>query len=145
MTLVFETGGELDAWCTKCKMHLTHTIIAMVDSVPKRVKCNTCGGQHNYRPDPSERSRIKPKGPSRKRGAREALHEEYVSRLAASDPSLAKKYSLRGVFSKDEIVDHPRFGMGIVVSVPSTFRVEVLFKDGVRLLGQNQGAGDRRY
>lgn len=138
MTGTYETGGEIDAWCTKCKLRLAHTIVALVDTMPRRVKCNTCGGEHNYRPDPSERVRLKPGGPSRKRGARAVLAEDYVSRLAAIDPLRARKYSLRGVFEKDDIVDHPRFGMGIVISVPAAGRVQILFKDGVKLLGQNQ-------
>lgn len=144
MTNTLETGGEIDAWCTKCKLHLTHTIVAMVDGVPRRITCKTCGGQHNYRPDPPERDPIKTKGPSRKRGTRDAHHGEYLAKLEASDPSLARKYSLQGTFAKDELVDHPRFGTGIVLSVPSAGRVEILFKDGVRLLGQNQDQGAAR-
>ena len=55
MTDNYSTGGYVDAWCTKCKMELGHTIIAMVDNMPKRVQCNTCGGKHNFRTGPSER------------------------------------------------------------------------------------------
>ena len=25
------TGGDVDSWCTKCKMMILHTIVAMVD------------------------------------------------------------------------------------------------------------------
>ena len=42
-------GGEIDAWCTKCRMDLGHRIVALVHGVPKRVVCLTCGSQHNYR------------------------------------------------------------------------------------------------
>ena len=37
-----KTGGEVDCFCTRCKMVLAHTILAMVGDRPARVKCNTC-------------------------------------------------------------------------------------------------------
>src|ERR1051325_761119 len=42
-------GGEIDAWCTKCRLDLGHRIVAMVQGVPKRVICQTCFGEHAYR------------------------------------------------------------------------------------------------
>src|SRR5437588_9021934 len=45
-------GGDVDAFCTRCKMELGHTILAMVGSRPARVRCNTCQGEHNYRSEP---------------------------------------------------------------------------------------------
>src|SRR5262245_65118967 len=47
-----KVGGEVDAFCTRCKMTLAHTILAMVGQTIARVQCNTCGGQHAYRSAP---------------------------------------------------------------------------------------------
>ena len=33
-------GGEVDATCTRCKMELAHTILAMVGPKIIRVRCN---------------------------------------------------------------------------------------------------------
>lgn len=49
MSNVPRVGGEVDAACTKCKMLLGHTILAMVGSRIARVRCNTCQGEHNFR------------------------------------------------------------------------------------------------
>src|SRR5207302_3841179 len=49
MAHVHRVGGDVDAFCTRCKMELGHTILAMVGARPVRVRCNTCGGEHNYR------------------------------------------------------------------------------------------------
>src|SRR2546422_867426 len=46
-----KVGADIDAWCTRCKMNLGHTILAMVSGRPVRVRCNTCQGEHNYRGD----------------------------------------------------------------------------------------------
>ena len=49
-----KVGGEVDAFCTRCKMTLAHTILAMVGTKIARVKCNTCGGDHAYRGEPGK-------------------------------------------------------------------------------------------
>ena len=47
-----KVGGEVDVFCTRCKMELGHTILAMVGQTIARVQCNTCRGQHAYRAAP---------------------------------------------------------------------------------------------
>jgi len=42
-------GEHTACYCTKCKMDLGHTIVAMVGDKIIRVKCRTCGSEHNYR------------------------------------------------------------------------------------------------
>ena len=44
-----KVGGDVDSWCTKCRMMLTHRIVAMVGPKPARVECETCHSQHNWR------------------------------------------------------------------------------------------------
>src|SRR2546430_15525379 len=52
MATALRVGGDIDAWCTRCKMNLGHTILAMVGTRPARVRCNTCQGEHNFRGAP---------------------------------------------------------------------------------------------
>jgi len=134
----YQVSGYIEAWCTKCKLELGHTIVAMVDNMPKKVKCNTCEGQHIYRAKPAETNRTKLKNPTRKIRAKGAIYEEYISRLTGGDLSKARKYSLKENFQKDEILDHPTFGVGVVLSVIQAHKMEILFKDGTKLLSQNQ-------
>jgi hypothetical protein len=138
MTNNYSVGGCIDAWCTKCKLELGHTIIAMVNNDPKKVQCNTCNGQHNFRTKPSEKSRPTSKPTAQKTKSPEADYNEYMSRFAGVDPSLATKYSIQGNFRSDELIDHPTFGIGIVVRILQRNKIEILFKNGPRLLIQNQ-------
>jgi hypothetical protein len=134
----YSVGGDIDAWCTKCKLELGHTIVAIVENLPKKVKCNTCNAQHNFRAKPVKRSRTKPEGSTRKTRYKETTYEEYISRLSAGGPANSRKYNTKGNFEKDEIIDHLRFGIGIVLSVIQVNKIKILFKDGPRLLIQNQ-------
>ena len=137
MTSNYSVSGYIDAWCTKCKLELEHTIVAMVDDFPKKVKCNTCQGQHNYKAKPAERSRTKSNGTARKRKAKESTYETYLGLLKESDVANVKKYSMKDNFEKDQVIDHSKFGTGIVTSVINPNKIEILFKDGTKLLGQN--------
>ncbi|RJQ50212.1 MAG: hypothetical protein C4538_00510 [Nitrospiraceae bacterium] len=133
-------GGDIEAMCTKCKLELGHTIIAMVDDVPERVKCNTCNGEHNYRTKSPKKPRTRLMDADRKARSREAHYNEQMSRITGGDLSKAKKYSMEDNFKKDELIDHPAFGLGIVLSVTQKNKMEILFKDGPKLLIQNREA-----
>lgn len=138
MTDNYTTGGYIEALCTKCKLELGHTIIAMLDNVPQRVKCNTCNGEHNYRNKPSVKTRTRSAADGRKTKCRKADYDEQISVLTGGDLSNARKYSMEDNFKKDEIIDHPAFGIGIVLSVIQNDKMEILFKDGPRMLIQNR-------
>ena len=143
----YTVGGYAEGWCTKCRLQLGHTIIAMVDNAPAKVKCNTCNSQHNFHAKESGKSRTSPKtssksaSSSKKIKTQEANYNDYTSRLADYDLSAAKKYSLSGNFKKNEIIDHFKFGVGIVLSVIQSNKIEILFKDGLKILIQNSAGG----
>jgi hypothetical protein len=122
-------------------MELGHTIVAMVDNFPKKVKCNTCDGQHNYRSKPSETRSTGSKITTRKKRSQEAVYNEHLSRLTGGDLSHTKKYNIQGTFEKDEVINHPKFGLGIVLSVIQANKIETLFPDGPKLLVQNRKLG----
>lgn len=46
----YEVSGEVTSYCTKCKTERLHIIVALEKSIPKRVQCKACQGEHNYRP-----------------------------------------------------------------------------------------------
>ena len=137
MATAAKTGGEVDAYCNKCKMTLAHTVLAMVDQKVARVQCNTCGGQHAYRGKSAPAPRTKSSGASRTEAgaavnpSRQAITFEQL--LHGRDLSSARRYSPKEIYAKDEILEHPTFGYGIVTQVRSD-KVEVLFKTFEKIL-----------
>jgi hypothetical protein len=68
------TGGNVDAYCTRCKSDFAHTILAMADEeTPERVRCNTCGSEHRFI---HERSVPRIARPSAESGARAPIGGE---------------------------------------------------------------------
>lgn len=134
------TGGEIDAFCGKCEMNLAHTIIAMVGPKVVKVKCNTCGSDHNYRgqqPLVKATSFAAPKKSSSSGAAKTpkaaVVTVSWDDQFKGKDLTKAKKYSPRETFVVDEVVDHPTFGLGLVRAVRGD-KIEVGFKQEDKVL-----------
>lgn len=152
-----KTGGEIDAYCTKCKLDLTHRIIAMVGEAVKKVECKTCGSHHLYRKPKAEREADQkahakagsatPRPPRREGGPRTAAERHAAAERAerervstwenaiAGQPTNAfKAYSVKAMFGAGELVRHSKFGDGVVARVIDRAKVEILFQDGPRTM-----------
>ena len=67
-----------------------------------------------------------------------AATEEWSGRLEAADLATARKYSMRETFEVDDLVEHPRFGMGFVIGLPGGQKCEILFEGGSRTLAMGR-------
>ncbi len=128
----FMVGRSCEAWCTRCKSEAEHTIVAIVDGLPKRVECHICHSQHNYRVAPGQRRPAKKKGSRTRRVSRN--NSPWESLLSTDDRPKARLYSMTERFEADEVVNHESFGIGIVQQVQPGNKIEVLFKSGKKLL-----------
>ena len=134
MAQALRVGGDIDAWCTRCKLVLGHTILAMVGTKPARARCNTCQGEHAYKAGPPGSSTKK--GSWEPRSVREREKPRVLSweaLLAERDVASARKYSPKHSFAKDEVLQHPTFGIGLVQEVRGD-KIQVAFKADVKTL-----------
>ena len=60
--------------------------------------------------------------------------ERWIAEVHECDTSGAKTYALDGTFAEGDLVDNPKFGMGLVIRVVKPNRMEVLFEDGMKTL-----------
>jgi len=126
-------GSDVEAYCTKCKMVLAHTVITMQGLKPRRVKCNTCAGEHNYRAEKPQsktaaKKATKAKAPTKR--TRQTWSE--VMQEASSKPH--KAYSMAGSFSEGDWIEHNTFGLGCVQSFTPPSKITVRFADSTRML-----------
>ncbi|MDI3286304.1 hypothetical protein [Polyangium sp. 15x6] len=154
-----KTGGEIDSYCTKCKLDLTHRIIAMVGDEVKKVECKTCGSHHLYRRPKSEKlAPLAPKtkaasatkregGEERKTGGARASAAAQRERdqtiqwehaIAGQPMGAFKPYRVTLTLGPGELVRHPKFGDGVVARVIDRGKVEILFKDGPKTMAHGQ-------
>ncbi len=138
-----KVGGEVDAFCTRCKMDLAHTILAMVGTKPVRVRCNTCGGDHAFRGPPGASERKSTSSTAKRAAPREKVEKVVISFddvLAGKDVAHSVPYSPREPFKREPVVNHPTFGQGFVSAVRGD-KVDITFRSEVRTLVHGRGGG----
>ena len=131
MTDRISTGGDIDSYCTKCKLNLEHIVLAMVGGAVVKVKCKTCGSIHRFKGMPVAR----PKSPRKESaGSRsfisvQALWEEAVGQSTGAE----QPYDMEGSYRAGDVIVHNIFGKGVV---QKTFfkKCSVLFRDKERVL-----------
>ena len=148
-----KAGGEVDSWCTKCKLVLNHRIIAMVGSTPVRVECSTCNSHHNFRAKApgekagsaassgtSTRASAGSSGPRSTRGptkAQQAMADRertWEKSIAGRGVNEFRPYRVSEIFNEGDLIRHSKFGDGVVTRLLEGKKVEILFKDDARTL-----------
>jgi hypothetical protein len=140
-------GDIIEARCTKCRKVLNHRIVALVEDTIVRVECNTCQGVHNYHAPPAVKEAKVPKSaaaskprstPAAPRTSKkdpvEMEREEWASLQPTFDPDRAHPYTMTGRYKVKHLIAHPSFGLGVVKAVVTPQKMQVLFKDGIKLL-----------
>ena len=142
---IISAGDEVDSYCTTCKLVLAHQVVALVDEKVEKVICKTCGKRHKYRPNPPK-SRTKKSTTTRKKTASTTKKKTTRTRktkdpevkweetLADKDLSNPKTYTMDAIFEENDIINHNKFGRGLVTEIRVDGKMEVLFKDGTKLL-----------
>jgi hypothetical protein len=164
-------GSEVDAYCTKCRLDLGHRIVAMVGDTIRRVECLTCHGQHAYRaphsaprassatasvhrrgdavpaPRASSSAATPMKAPAKARvassaaAARLAERSRWEHAVLGKEPELFAPYAMTTTFAEGQLVEHVRFGRGVVIDAREAGKVEILFADAARKLAHGRPAG----
>ena len=136
------TVKDVLSYCTKCKLNLSHTIVAMKDekSIAK-VKCNTCQTLHAYK-DPSTSSAGKTR--SRKTSGLMAKSSSHVVNISDlwmeklnKTTSKSQPYGIDQKYKEGDVIDHIKFGPGIVQSVKAQ-TIEVVFRHDIKTLVHNK-------
>jgi hypothetical protein len=126
-------GSDVDAYCTKCKLVLAHGVVTLQGAKPRRVKCNTCGGEHNYRATkPVAKKAAKKTDKAKTPTKRVRQNWDEVMQEASGKPH--KTYSMSGSFGEGDWIEHATFGLGCVQSFTPPNKITVRFADSTRML-----------
>jgi hypothetical protein len=152
------TGDDIDAYCTRCKIDLTHTVIALAsENQAERVRCNTCGSEHRYIP---ERSAPRPMQATSRPEARATSDTAEPQRTIADLGPDELVAALRSLLEASGAMPPSRIGTkwegGTVVLKPGReglqekeipidvfFKKVVMIRDRLRVLEQHVNANDK--
>lgn len=142
-------GDDVEAWCTRCRMNLYHRIIATVGSSIKTVHCLTCGGDHKYHPPKNQKAQeddVPPQKTPRTPKAsgsvdRKASHAlgEWKAFMNDMPPGTSSRpYTTSASYACEEYIEHPTFGVGKVIDILGLEKMQVIFREGRKVLICNQ-------
>jgi hypothetical protein len=135
-------GADIDAWCTRCRMVLTHTIIAMAAGEPVKVQCNTCASSHKFKAQaPGQTKARSPRKASGTWAPAPAKRPEKAWLNASTGKNLSNPiaYHPKSTFEVDQVIMHGKFGTGIVMGVKNDGKIIVTFHDSTRVLVHGRG------
>lgn len=122
--------------CSKCGLDRYHKVVTHTNETTVRLKCEVCGktGNHNLEVKKSSVKSKTPRSSAKSISAKAAAHaSEFESIKNGLEKSNALPYSMKITFKEDQVLQHPKFGIGLVRSVQNE-KIEVFFEDEVRFL-----------
>ncbi len=142
------TGDEIDSYCGQCKLDRAHNVVALVEGKVAKVICKMCGSKHNYKPVHPESNKSAAKATTGRSGATKkkrtsgtrrataakSLEKQWETAMAEKDQGNSRPYLMDGSFEENEVIDHSKFGYGIVIQLEKGGKMQVLFKDGPKRL-----------
>jgi hypothetical protein len=131
-------GSTVDAYCTKCKIVLAHTVMAMDGAKPRRVRCNTCNGEHNYRAAKPVAKAAAKKSEKKAKTTTKKTRQTWEEVMQEASARPHKRYTMSGSFGEGDWIEHATFGLGCVQSFIAPNKITVRFADATRLLVCNR-------
>ncbi len=131
MTEELSVAQEILSYCTKCKLALAHTIVTLKEpTIVHKVKCNTCKAIHVYRDPETKETQRK----ATKARAKKATITEIWKKALNTANKGEKSFSIRDTFEVGDIINHTKFGKGVVLSILDGDKIEVIFEEDSKLL-----------
>lgn len=136
---MYSAGHDIDTYCSRCKLDLAHVIIAVSAGTPVRVVCKTCNSEHAFRKPKRKATGVTKRTPSARKASTAAPQgplstEAYHQLLSGRDLSRSRRYTIKETFSVDDVVDHKKFGIGLVTKMLGDQKIEVTFREGAKIL-----------
>lgn len=131
-------GKDVLSYCTKCKLNLGHTIVAMKDSkLIAKVKCNTCQTVHAFKdPSLSKQNKTRTRKTSDAPAKVVSVSDLWMEKMSNTKKKSAP-YAMDIKFHEGDIIDHIKFGPGIVEKVVDD-KIEVIFRHEIKVLVHNK-------
>jgi ribosomal protein L44E len=136
----FVAGNEIDAFCERCNKDTPHTVIEAHSGLVHEVRCMACKATHRYQ---RPHSVPKPKKPAAKPRQRRAVKKraapagpppEWQDRIMGREPENAKPYSIKTTYDLNDVIEHTKFGFGVVTGLYPDGKIEVAFREALKVL-----------
>ncbi len=124
--------GPASGTCSTCEQIVARFAGAGITPSRVAIKCRRCGTVHRHHASAS----APPLKTRRSAKAAAALAHEvtYERLLAVTSGRKSRPYSVSGIFRAHDVIEHPTFGLGVVTHLLAGDKIQVVFKNGDKLL-----------
>ncbi len=133
-------GQEIISYCATCKLDLRHVIVAHKagnSGAVAKLRCNTCNKIHAPRINPEARAgnvSAKTRAAPAEKKRVVPLEVEWREQLNKLQGKPTVPYTPQREFKANDVIDHPKFGCGIVRTLKDGNKFEVLFQRDIKVL-----------
>lgn len=132
-----QVGKDIIAYCTRCKMDLSHIIVSMQGDRIAKVECKTCRSPRKYRGakgvnDPTAVAK-------RKRSASVKadvipVEEAWMKLMHQSKGKPMLGYDYKKKYSEGDVITHQSYGDGVVEKILYPNKIQVVFQSDIKTL-----------
>ncbi|MBN1482025.1 hypothetical protein EH223_06870 [candidate division KSB1 bacterium] len=137
-----QVGDEIEAMCGACKDATVHVVEVIKDGKITKVMCKSCLNSHRYRKPVSagEKKVVKKAGKkSTKKAPAKTKEQRKWSRVMAKvEGEEPQNYDMSGEYKENDVIDHSKFGVGVVSEVIDPTKMSVVFEEGQKTLVHNR-------
>lgn len=119
--------------CKKCGVERYHVVLAHTNATSAKIECEVCHAKRQFKLPSKQAKKRSAVKPSAKKIALSRWDE--VKDRVSEGSKVA--YNMKQKFSKDTTLQHPKFGLGLIVGVTPQ-SIEVVFEDTTRSLVHNR-------
>lgn len=121
--------------CKKCEVDRYQVVLTHTDAKTAKLECEVCHSKNTMKIGPvSAKSKAgKAAAAGKPRG-----HKVRWEQLTQKPGISPVPYSMKTAFEVDSVIQHPKFGLGVVTALTNS-SVQVVFEDQERSLVHNRG------
>ena len=130
----YVVGSEIKGYCTKCKDDTKHTVKELVKDSVRKVTCSECEHVHVYR-QPRKSGKAKTR---RRRKKSEKVKDPWAKAMEGREEEEARDYVFSENYEEGDLIEHEKFGRGVIMQNIGSTKMQVVFKDGMKLMVCNR-------
>lgn len=126
--------------CKKCGFERYHRVLAHLSATSAKVECEICKSKKTYKQDEGGRVAKKPSAKKTKKESASTAsvgNDAFIKLKEKLGTGKTKPYRMADSYTVDMLIEHPKFGVGYVVTSLGE-KIEVAFEDANRALVQNR-------
>lgn len=130
-----EVAKNIFVMCKKCEKDRYHKVLAHKTEKSARIQCEVCKSIKSFTIKKKKKAAAKKTTGTRTR--KKSLSSRWADVVLRLEKETPEKYSIKGKFSDEVLIQHPKFGEGLVLESLSD-RIIVLFSEGEKTLMHNR-------